>query len=355
MQKKTQAIKKSENKKGSFGVDDDQSTIQKTKQKFDNIHKNEPQIDISKNILNVSVDESNKTKENFSSSMNFGTKSMSHKKANSLAPGFIQYFNKTQDNRKISFDINFDSLNDSSSSVQTVKRDEIRAKNHRGFDDDNLDLKLVVIKDAEEDENISPFVPMQIQMVSDFRDMEYQKKIQKEVNEKSWKYSENLKKIRYQSFLKKRNYIAKSKILELLLNNIVVSFKEENQILEKMRLFKTRRIFDEMAKRLNPFRERVEIENLNEDSDHYTLELSENDEINPRNKYMNELLQMLLDLKKITMKQKCFKHLKKDSMMKKLKKPQKSTKLHSSFTNAKLVNYSLNKQNSKKVNPRNKN
>jgi hypothetical protein len=107
-----------------------------------------------------------------------------------------------------------------------------------------------------------------------------------------------------------------------LLNNIVVTFERETRIIEESRKRKLRNIFNELAGLINPFRDKPrtlreaqEISEEEEEEEEETfLQQLKDRQHGDNNPVLDELLKMLLELKRINTLQKCFKVLKRVRM-----------------------------------------
>jgi hypothetical protein len=105
-----------------------------------------------------------------------------------------------------------------------------------------------------------------------------------------------------------------------LLNNIVVSFERENRIIEESRKRKLQNIFNELAGLINPFRDKPstskEAQEISEEEEELETFLQQLKNRQPAddNPVLDELLKMLLELKRINTLQKCFKVFKRVRM-----------------------------------------
>jgi hypothetical protein len=103
-----------------------------------------------------------------------------------------------------------------------------------------------------------------------------------------------------------------------LLNNIVVSFERETRIIEESRKRKLRNIFNELAGLINPFRDKPrtlrEAQEISDEEEETFLQQLKDRQHGDNNPVLDELLKMLLELKRINTLQKCFKVFKRVRM-----------------------------------------
>lgn len=99
----------------------------------------------------------------------------------------------------------------------------------------------------------------------------------------------------------------------------MVSFERETRIIEESRKRKLQNIFNELAGLINPFRDKpstsIEAQEISEEEEEHTfLQQLKNRQPGENNPVLDELLKMLLELKRINTLQKCFKVFKRVRM-----------------------------------------